>query len=138
MSLSQLLKDHQQKQADARRTNERLRRDVVDATTTLTDTLTDHVNQGVSTLFAKQKQLEKEAKALADQTAAYDKQTKQWVALVDDFNDALKELGDVKHWAQVMEQDMRAVMATLEFVHDGKTEQDVSHLAPPSHALRHR
>ncbi|ORX62562.1 biogenesis of lysosome-related organelles complex 1 subunit 1 [Hesseltinella vesiculosa] len=120
MSLSQLLKDHQQKQSDARRVNDRLLQDALTSTHTLTDTLTDHVNDGVSLLFAKQKELEGEAKALAEQTSVYQKQTKKWLVLVDDFNDALKELGDVKHWAQVMEQDMKAVMTTLEFVHDGQ------------------
>lgn len=32
----------------------------------------------------------------------------------------MKELGDVKNWAEIMEHDMRSVMSTLEFVHQGK------------------
>lgn len=31
-----------------------------------------------------------------------------------DLNDALKELGDVKNWAQVIEKDMNAVTDALE------------------------
>ncbi|KAI8344448.1 biogenesis of lysosomal organelles complex-1, subunit 1 [Chlamydoabsidia padenii] len=119
MSLSQLLKTHQQKQAESKRCNDQLRKDVLASTHVLNDTISDHVNRGVSTMFAKQKALEQESRELAQQTARYTKQTKQWLQLVDDFNDALKELGDVQHWAQVMEQDMKAVMTTLDFVYQG-------------------
>ncbi|CAO3586386.1 unnamed protein product [Absidia cylindrospora] len=43
-------------------------------------------------------------------------------SISNDFNDALKELGDVKNWAEVMEQDMKAVMTTLEFVYQGTSD----------------
>ncbi|SAM04238.1 hypothetical protein [Absidia glauca] len=119
MSLSQLVKAHQQKQVESRRHNDQLRKDALATTHALNDTLSDNINQGVSTMFAKQKALEQESRELAQHTARYTKQTKQWLQLVDDFNDALKELGDVQHWAQVMEQDMRAVMTTLDFVYQG-------------------
>lgn len=33
-----------------------------------------------------------------------------------------KELGDVRNWAETMEHDMRTIMATLEFVHQGTIE----------------
>ncbi|KAI9010964.1 biogenesis of lysosome-related organelles complex-1 subunit 1 [Phycomyces nitens] len=118
-SLGQLLKSHQQKQADNKRQNDQLRRECAKTMNELTDRLTDEVNQGVSEIFGRQKELEFESRKLGVQTGRYMKQTKQWVALVDDFNGALKELGDVKHWAELMEHDMRTVMATLEFVHQG-------------------
>ena len=44
---------------------------------------------------------------------------------MDEFNTALKELGDVKNWASVMEKDMRTIMSTLEFVHQG-TSSNIS------------
>ncbi|KAJ2815917.1 hypothetical protein IWW50_006675, partial [Coemansia erecta] len=43
--------------------------------------------------------------------------TTKWTKLVDQFNGALKELGDVQNWAQVIERDMLDVAATLEVVH---------------------
>ncbi|KAI8089644.1 biogenesis of lysosome-related organelles complex 1 subunit 1 [Halteromyces radiatus] len=122
MSLAQLLKNHHQKQAESKRQNDQLRKEALNTTHTLTDTVSDHVNQGVSTMFAKQKALEQASKELATQTSRYTKQTKQWLTLVDDFNDALKELGDVKNWTQVMEQDMKTVMATLDFVYQGNID----------------
>ncbi|KAL0090660.1 GCN5L1 domain contining transcription factor [Phycomyces blakesleeanus] len=123
-SLGQLLKNHQQKQADTKRQNDQLRKDCAKSMNELTDRLTDQVNQGVSDIFGRQKELEQESRKLGVQTSRYVKQTKQWVALVDDFNSSLKELGDVKHWAELMEHDMRTVMATLEFVHQGAEGKD--------------
>lgn len=44
----------------------------------------------VSTMFTRQKALEQESKELVLLTSKYTKQTKQWLTLVNDFNDALK------------------------------------------------
>lgn len=35
----------------------------------------------------------------------------------------IQELGDVRNWAEVMEHDMKTVMSTLEFVHQGKEKK---------------
>ncbi|ORZ00147.1 biogenesis of lysosome-related organelles complex 1 subunit 1-like protein [Syncephalastrum racemosum] len=118
-SLSQLLKAHNQKQADRKRQSDQLRKDALTAVNDLTDCLNDHLNEGVAEIFSQQKELEQQSRKLANQTSKYSKQTKQWLTLVDEFNTALKELGDVRNWAEIMEHDMRTVMATLEFVHQG-------------------
>ncbi|KAG1322895.1 hypothetical protein G6F62_009980 [Rhizopus arrhizus] len=76
----------------------------------------------VNDIFGKQKELEQQSRKLATQATRYVAQTQQWLALVDNFNNSLKELGDVKHWAQMMEHDMRTIMSTLEFVHQGDSK----------------
>ncbi|KAI9257370.1 GCN5-like 1 [Phascolomyces articulosus] len=118
-SLSQLLKSHQQRQLERKRENEQLRKETAATVNELTDSLNDHLNEGVSEVFVRQKELEQASRKLSTQTTKYAKQTKQWLTLVDEFNTALKELGDIKNWATVMENDMRTVMSTLEFVHQG-------------------
>ncbi|KAI9317053.1 general control of amino acid synthesis-like protein [Dichotomocladium elegans] len=121
-SIAQLLRAHQERQADRKRENDKLRKEAVSAVNELTDSLNAHLNEGVSDIFARQKELEQESRRLATQTAKYAKQTKQWLTLVDEFNTALKELGDVRNWAEVMEHDMRTIMTTLEFVHQGTAD----------------
>ncbi|KAI8379343.1 GCN5-like protein 1-domain-containing protein [Radiomyces spectabilis] len=118
-SLAQLLKTHNQHQADKKRHNDQLKKDAAHAVHELTDAVSLHVNEGISDIFLRQKELEQESRKLANQTAKYTKQTNQWLSLVDNFNSALKEIGDVRNWAQIMENDMRAIMTTLEFVHQG-------------------
>ncbi|KAI7858142.1 biogenesis of lysosome-related organelles complex-1 subunit 1 [Circinella umbellata] len=125
-SLAQLLKSHQQRQSERKRENEQLRKEAVTTVNELTDSLNDHLNEGVSEVFVRQKELEQASRKLSTQTTKYTKQTKQWLTLVDEFNTALKELGDVKNWATVMENDMRTIMSTLEFVHQGNSSSNIN------------
>lgn len=124
--LTLLLKNHNQKKAEIKRNNEQIRKNAVQATNELTDSITDYVNEEVSDIFVKQKELEQQSKRLATQVTKYINQTQQWLSLVDNFNHSLKELGDVKNWAQIMEHDMKTVMTTLEFVHQGNNNNNVS------------
>jgi len=129
MSLAQLLKNHTQKQANTKRQNEQLRRDAAIAVNQLTDTLTETLNERISEVFTRQKEIELEARRLSAQTARYAKQTKQWLNMIEGFNTALKEIGDVQNWAAIVETDMREVMATLEFVHRGTIDGQESGVA---------
>ncbi|CEG70202.1 hypothetical protein RMATCC62417_06141 [Rhizopus microsporus] len=122
--LTLLLKNHNQKKAEIKRNNEQIRKNAVQATNELTDSITDYVNE--DDIFVKQKELEQQSKRLATQVTKYINQTQQWLSLVDNFNHSLKELGDVKNWAQIMEHDMKTVMTTLEFVHQGNNNNIVS------------
>ncbi|EPB85709.1 hypothetical protein HMPREF1544_07535, partial [Mucor circinelloides 1006PhL] len=118
-SLSQLLKSHNQKQSEAKKQNEQLKKTAIQTTNELTDSITEYVNDRVTEIFSRQKELEQQSRRLANQTTKYANQTQQWLTLVDDFNMSLKELGDVRNWAEIMEHDMKTIMATLEFVHQG-------------------
>ncbi|CEI92182.1 hypothetical protein RMCBS344292_06451 [Rhizopus microsporus] len=122
--LTLLLKNHNQKKAEIKRNNEQIRKNAIQATNELTDSITDYVNE--DDIFVKQKELEQQSKRLATQVTKYINQTQQWLSLVDNFNHSLKELGDVKNWAQIMEHDMKTVMTTLEFVHQGKNSNIAS------------
>ena len=39
------------------------------------------------------------------------------MSLVRTFNDTLKDLGDVKNWAEAIEDDMKTVSSTLEYTY---------------------
>ncbi|KAI8972373.1 biogenesis of lysosome-related organelles complex 1 subunit 1-like protein [Pilobolus umbonatus] len=127
-SLSQILKNHNQKQADIRKQNEQLKKNAIRSTQELTDSLTEYANAGINEIFNNQKELEQQSKKLAQQTSKYVHQTQQWLTLVDGFNMSLKELGDIKNWTEIMEHDMKSIMLTLEFVHQGTLEGE-----PPNH-----
>lgn len=70
-------------------------------------------------VFTNQRELENEAKRLQALSSRYSKQTTQWLAMIDGFNTALKELGDVQSWARSIENDMRTIAQALEYVHQG-------------------
>ncbi|KAG9061456.1 NHP2-like protein 1 [Linnemannia hyalina] len=101
MSLGRLVKEHQTKNAALKRESEHLRKEAIQSVGQFSDAIADTLSGRVSQVFLNQKDLEQEARNLSLQTARYSKQTAQWLALVDQFGSALKELGDVQNWAEV-------------------------------------
>ncbi|KAJ3220364.1 hypothetical protein HDU67_000031 [Dinochytrium kinnereticum] len=75
----------------------------------VTDVLTETLNIRVAQAFQNQKDIEAEAKKLQNSAARYQKQTKQWLALVNQLNSALKELGDTENWGRAIERDIREI-----------------------------
>ncbi|KAK5814953.1 biogenesis of lysosome-related organelles complex 1 subunit 1-like protein [Linnemannia elongata] len=114
MSLGRLVKEHQTKNAGLKRESEHLRKEAVQSVGQFSDAIADTLSGRVSQVFLNQKDLEQEARNLSLQTTRYSKQTAQWLALVDQFGSALKELGDVQNWVQVIQRDMEQVTSSLE------------------------
>lgn len=70
--------------------------------------------------YLNQKRLDAEAKHLHHNATNFAKQTQQWLNLVENFNGALKEIGDAENWARSIENDMRTITAALEYSYKGK------------------
>ncbi|XP_075952920.1 biogenesis of lysosome-related organelles complex 1 subunit 1 isoform X1 [Anarhichas minor] len=143
--LSRLLKEHQAKQNERKEQQERRRREAISAATCLTEALVDHLNVGllppgsqtpptevtvdeyctpapktrVAQAYVNQRKLDHEVKTLQVQASQFSKQTAQWISMVEGFNQALKEIGDVENWARSIEMDMRTIATALEYVHKG-------------------
>ncbi|XP_059400092.1 biogenesis of lysosome-related organelles complex 1 subunit 1-like [Carassius carassius] len=120
--LSRLLKEHQAKQNERKESQERRRREAIAAATSLTEALVDHLNVGVAQAYVNQRKLDNEVKTLQVQASQFAKQTAQWINMVENFNQALKEIGDVENWARSIEMDMRTVTTALEYVHKGPVQ----------------
>ncbi|KAJ3037967.1 biogenesis of lysosome- organelles complex 1 subunit 1 [Rhizophlyctis rosea] len=90
------------------------KRDATLAASVATDTLADILNADVATAFKNQKDLETEAKRLQSNTAKFTKQTNEWLALVNDFSSALKELGDLGSWSRAIETDLADICSVIE------------------------
>ncbi|XP_069761941.1 biogenesis of lysosome-related organelles complex 1 subunit 1 [Narcine bancroftii] len=120
--LSRLLKDHQAKQNERKELQEKRRKEAVAAATCLTEALVDHLNVGVAQAYMNQRKLDNEVKTLQIQAAQFAKQTQQWLGMVDNFNQALKEIGDVENWARSIEMDMRTIATALEYVYKGQLQ----------------
>ncbi|KAF6119712.1 hypothetical protein HJG60_010152 [Phyllostomus discolor] len=114
--LSRLLKEHQAKQNERKELQEKRRREAITAATCLTEALVDHLNVGVAQAYMNQRKLDHEVKTLQVQAAQFAKQTGQWIGMVENFNQALKEIGDVENWARSIELDMRTIATALDFL----------------------
>eukprot|EP01097_Dermamoeba_algensis_P002509 TRINITY_DN1997_c0_g1_i1.p1 TRINITY_DN1997_c0_g1~~TRINITY_DN1997_c0_g1_i1.p1 ORF type:complete len:128 (+),score=22.38 TRINITY_DN1997_c0_g1_i1:52-435(+) len=117
VSLSRLYRDHQAAQEKKLEQAEQLRTKVSQAVDDVSHGLLDSVNIGVANVFANERRLDQEAKALQSSTQKLSKQTANWVSLIASFNDALKELGDIENWAHTIENDMLTISTSLEFIH---------------------
>ncbi|KAF9987406.1 NHP2-like protein 1 [Modicella reniformis] len=98
MSFSRLVKEHQAKQATQKRESEQLRKEAIQSVGQFSDAVADTLSGRVSQIFQNQKNLEQEARNLSLQTARYTKQTAQWLALVEQFDSALKAEETSKAW----------------------------------------
>lgn len=107
--LSRAVKHHGQHQAARSDRTENLRREVKLASQAFSDELVDTVNGKVALMFHNQRRLEAEAKDLQTLTSRYAKQTQKWVQCVNNFNHALKEVGDLESWSRAIEADMNEV-----------------------------
>ncbi|GIX83316.1 biogenesis of lysosome-related organelles complex 1 subunit 1 [Caerostris darwini] len=113
--LSSIVKEHQSKQSVKREELEKKRKSAVVAASTLTSALVDHLNVGVAQAYLNQKRLDYEAKQLHSNVTSFAKQTAQWLQLVENFSQVLKEIGDVENWAKSIENDMNTISSALEY-----------------------
>eukprot|EP01134_Creolimax_fragrantissima_P004588 CFRG4588T1 len=111
--LSKVVKAHQAKAAVQKEQIEKLKREAISSVDGVTNELVEALNSGVAEIFSNQRELEKQTKLLSQQTEILSKQTDQWQGMLENFNDALKEIGDVENWARVMENDLRIIADVL-------------------------
>ncbi|KAH9513205.1 biogenesis of lysosome- organelles complex 1 subunit 1 [Bulinus truncatus] len=121
MMLSNLVKQHTARQQARKELQDKRKRDAIVAATALSHVLVDHLNAGVAQAYVNQKKLDTETRILQANATQFSKQTMQWLKLVEDFNTALKEIGDVENWAKSIETDMRTISSALEYAYS-KTE----------------
>ncbi|KAJ6224230.1 hypothetical protein RDWZM_002775 [Blomia tropicalis] len=76
-----------------------------------------HLNDGVAQTYLNQRKLDSEAKQLVANIDQFSRSINQWVTLMNNFNDSLKQLGDVENWAKCIENDMNEVSSILEYVY---------------------
>ena len=73
----------------------------------------------VEKAYNNQRALESEAKLLQQHVNQLSKQTTQWSNMLENFNQALKELGDVENWARTIETDITTIASALEYAYKG-------------------
>ncbi|GAB1295729.1 Biogenesis of lysosome-related organelles complex 1 subunit 1 [Apodemus speciosus] len=84
--------------------------------------LLERIGNDVAQAYMNQRKLDHEVKTLQVQAAQFAKQTGQWIGMVENFNQALKEIGDVENWARSIELDMRTIATALEYVYKGQLQ----------------
>eukprot|EP01013_Petalomonas_cantuscygni_P002122 TRINITY_DN1214_c0_g1_i1.p4 TRINITY_DN1214_c0_g1~~TRINITY_DN1214_c0_g1_i1.p4 ORF type:complete len:167 (+),score=14.75 TRINITY_DN1214_c0_g1_i1:58-501(+) len=112
-SVAERLRLHKEKVATRKQEAAISVRHAISSTHAASASLVADMNQHAAAIFARQVQIEEEAKELQDQVKEFSQVAVQWVSLFDKFNGALKELGDVHHWAGCLDSDVGAVLMNL-------------------------
>jgi len=112
-----MLKDHQARHLAKKEIQERKKREASAAAALFAHSLVDHLNTGVAQAYVNQKKLDTETKILQANVTQFAKQTTQWLKLIEDFNQALKEIGDLENWSRSIETDMKTVSSALEYAY---------------------
>jgi len=120
--LSSLLKEHQVKQQARKELQDKRQADAIAAANTLTNAVVDSLNLKIGHAYSNQRRLDSEARKLQSSAATLAKQTTQWLQLIDNFNQALKEIGDVENWAKTIESDMQLISKSLELAYKAHQE----------------
>ncbi|RNA08898.1 biogenesis of lysosome-related organelles complex 1 subunit 1 [Brachionus plicatilis] len=111
--LSSMAKEHYHQQAARKQALEKKRIKAIEATNKFSQFLVDRLNKEVSEAFVNQKKIDAKIKQLNQNTSIFIKQSNQWIQLLENFNTALKELGDVENWSKKIESDMKIINNTL-------------------------
>mmetsp|Transcript_21213 Transcript_21213/g.37739 ORF Transcript_21213/g.37739 Transcript_21213/m.37739 type:complete len:143 (+) Transcript_21213:50-478(+) len=112
-SLSEVVAQHRKTTRQLRTDLEREKQDLIKSVEDLGQNLLDSLDRGVGKTYENQRRLEAEAKSLETKAVAFANEINSWTALYSNFNDALKELGDVKNWAQGIEADLNEINSCL-------------------------
>ncbi|KFD56028.1 hypothetical protein M514_03152 [Trichuris suis] len=112
--LPAMLKEHNAEQQKRKDRLDNMRAAVSEAATSFTDAAVDDLNAPVCVLYVNQKKLDTELKRLERNLSRFHKTTAQWLSLVGNVNNALKEFGDIENWAARIETDSKEILSGLE------------------------
>lgn len=111
--LSNMIKEHNIKQNISKEMQEKRKNEAIVAAHQLTELTVEHLNTRISYAYNNQKRLDVECKKLENKSTNLIKYAEQWVDLVEQMNQTLKEIGDVENWSKVMERDVTSITNIL-------------------------
>eukprot|EP01060_Flectonema_neradi_P030400 TRINITY_DN440_c1_g2_i1.p1 TRINITY_DN440_c1_g2~~TRINITY_DN440_c1_g2_i1.p1 ORF type:complete len:141 (+),score=38.45 TRINITY_DN440_c1_g2_i1:69-491(+) len=114
ISISQLVKKHKESRDQERAATDKKIKEVMGLVPGVSAALVENVNKDVLDVFTNQHLLEVEGKELQSQSEKFLKQSQTWMNIFENFNQSLKELGDMSNWATVIEADARETVIALD------------------------
>ncbi|BHF66217.1 Bioproteinsis of lysosome-related organelles complex 1 subunit 1 [Sparganum proliferum] len=116
--LRNISKAYEKRLSERKAALELQRQRALEATTALVFQLSNNLNDDVSRAYRNQCRLNAEVKRLHRNAHLFTNEVNLWVKEVTDFNQALKELGDVENWSRKLAVDVQILHDTLQLVND--------------------
>lgn len=108
-----IVQSHAKQNFMLKRDADKAKREALAAGAVAAELFVDCVNGGVQEVFINEKRIEQEARALKDTVQRFAQQSNQWLTVFNEFDSALKEIGDFENWIQVMEKDCEVIGTVL-------------------------
>jgi hypothetical protein len=94
------------------------------------DAAVDALNGDMRLVWSNQQRLESEMRTLQRESQQLCVQAKSWVHMYESFHGALKALGDVENWADVLRRDMALVSGTIDIAQRARAAEDEEGYSP--------
>ncbi|KAI5060711.1 hypothetical protein GOP47_0025131, partial [Adiantum capillus-veneris] len=115
-ALTSMMQEHALRRSQAKERAEKAKQDALATTIVVANLLVETLNGDVHKSFQDEKRIASEAQALAVTVQRFSKQTKQWISMVNEFDMALKEVGDFENWIKIIEYDCESIANAIRHV----------------------
>jgi DNA anti-recombination protein RmuC len=115
-TLAEQQRQHRQNLSKLREESEAHYKTATQSTAAAAAAVVEASNKEVIELFNTEASIERHIKELAQQSEAFHQKMQQWGSLFVKFNKSLKEIGDVRNWAQSIERDLVNTVKILDAV----------------------
>ncbi|MCO5571026.1 hypothetical protein L7F22_024757 [Adiantum nelumboides] len=115
-ALTSMMQEHAHRRSQAKERAEKAKQDALAAAIVVAKLLVGTLNGDVHKSFQDEKQIASEAQALAATVQRFAKQTKQWTTMVNEFDMALKEIGDFENWITTIEYDCESIANAIRHI----------------------
>eukprot|EP01017_Pseudomicrothorax_dubius_P037111 TRINITY_DN5395_c0_g1_i1.p2 TRINITY_DN5395_c0_g1~~TRINITY_DN5395_c0_g1_i1.p2 ORF type:complete len:128 (-),score=51.00 TRINITY_DN5395_c0_g1_i1:169-552(-) len=109
----QFFDEYTKTKAHLERENENTKKNMKNLVEPVTKEMFHNLNDRVLILHNNQIIIERETKELKNECVKFYKEANQWMDLYNQLNEALKEVGDVVNWANVIQEDLKEVVEKM-------------------------
>jgi hypothetical protein len=100
-----------------------LKKEAKQAAEAACESMLHEANEQAELAYSKQVQIDRRARELLREAELFAQQSERWARIYKEFNDVVKEVGDVKDWARAIEEDLSAAMEALKEFHRKRSER---------------
>ncbi|CAG9320177.1 unnamed protein product [Blepharisma stoltei] len=116
---TEITKEYDQRRAELKYRSSQARQELNKLSGSLSTHILNSLNSQVEALHENQKQIEVQTKQFRQESTKLATQTKKWITMYDQLNDALKQVGDIVNWAEIIENDMNQVASAVSKLVEG-------------------
>jgi len=106
---------HKEKQSQKKAHMKELETRIVDQSIPqLCDAVFCELSQGSDVIVNNQKEIDRKCKAVKDEWQKFNVEIGKWTSMINDLDNAVKEIGDIRSWSLHVQSQVQAAIEQLE------------------------